>query len=81
MRRQWEYGLVHVDAETGFLLKDALGSMSDVIELATEGTGDCEGTYSQDQILRIAGSLGWEMVCPYEDRIGWHWLFKRELEG
>ncbi len=80
MPRKWEYGLIHVDDETGFLKADAFGSMEDVIERAEEGTGAHKGTYGQGDILRIAGSLGWEMVCPYQDKIGWHWLFKREIE-
>jgi hypothetical protein len=83
MRKKWEYGIVHIDSKTGFLLADMFKtpmSMEDVRELATEGTGDCKGTYAQGEWLRIAGSLGWEMVCPYQDKIGWHWLFKREIE-
>jgi hypothetical protein len=54
--------------------------MEDVSERAQLGTGDHEGTYGQGEWLRIAGTLGWEMVCPYQDKIGWHWLFKREIE-
>ena len=80
MRKKWEYGWVHVDAKTGFLLADAFGSMDDVRDIATVGIGDHAGTYGQGDWLRIAGSLGWEMVCPYQDKIGWHWLFKREIE-
>jgi hypothetical protein len=44
MRKKWEYGIVHIDAKTGFLLADMFKtpmSMEEVRELATEGTGDC----------------------------------------
>jgi len=80
MRRKWEYGSVYFDAEVGFLQKDAYGSMADVVEQAKDLT-EGDGTYAIGEFLRTAGSLGWEMVCTYEVSNGWHWLFKRELEG
>jgi hypothetical protein len=79
MSRKWEYGFVHVDSVTGFLLRD-ICSMEDVMEQATEGTGDHKGTYALADVLRIAGGLGWETVCQFQDTVGLHWLFKRELE-
>ena len=83
MRKKWEYGIVHIDAKTGFLRASTfktLMSMEDVSELATERCGEHAGTSGQGEWLRIAGSLGWEMVSPYQDKIGWHWLFKQEIE-
>jgi hypothetical protein len=42
-------------------------------------TPNPEGTRGQGDILRIVGKLGWALVCPVQDRVGWHWIFKREL--
>jgi hypothetical protein len=61
MPKKWEYGIVHIDAKTGFLRASTFKtpmSMEDVSERAQLGTGDHEGTYGQGEWLRIAGSLG-----------------------
>ncbi len=78
MRKKWEYSIAHIDPESGFMLRDFNhAEMADVFELATPGP---KGTYGQGEVLRIAGSLGWELVCPVQDQCGTHWYFKRELE-
>jgi hypothetical protein len=78
MSKKWEYGFAHVDAETGFLLRDFNHAvMSDVFDVAPT---DPKGTYGIGEVLRIAGTLGWELVCFYRDKIGEHLIFKREIE-
>jgi hypothetical protein len=78
MRKKWEYEYVHIDAATGFLLKNfGPSAMEEVFEAAST---DQNGTYGQGEILRIAGEHGWELVCPVQDRTGLHWIFKREIE-
>jgi hypothetical protein len=90
MRKKWEYGVVHMtgvkDKEhiPGSLWPDSHMPMDDVKGLLdTEAAGN-NGSYSQDEWLRIAGNLGWELCCSAQDQSGLDqsvllWYFKREL--
>jgi hypothetical protein len=79
MRTKWEYGIVYIDQQSGFLRPDTLTlTMSDVNSLAS---ADAAGTFGQAEYLGIAGRLGWELVCPIEDSLNnKYWIFKRVIE-
>jgi len=80
MRKKFEYGIVHINAETGSLYPDRFMSMSDVEKRADEEAGGHPESYGQDKWLRIAGEFGWELCCSGQDQDGLLWYFKREIE-